>query len=654
MAEFNGTTNDDKLDFTNTTLLGFTGGGIAELTDTVGDEIRAYAGNDFVYGGPGADTIYGGAGNDVLDCGAGPTRNVPPQIYQEVHGGGGDDTISAAAAYANLFGDKGADMITAPSGAGEVEGGAGADTLTAFGSSSIHLSYRNSSAGVKVNLTANTASGGDAAGDHISGFTSVIGSAFADVLTASAGLYDFGKLEGLEGNDRLIGGDGYDELHGGEGNDTLIGGAQADILDGYKGHDLLKGGAGDDRATYKNSGDAVMVNLATGKTGGGAVGDKLVSIEDLTGSDLDDTLKGNAKNNDLDGGDGNDLLVGRGGNDILRDGPGADTLIAGNGTDNFFVDSEDRHGTLSADIFKGGGGFDAIFYSGSVTDTVIDLLHPGANNGAALHDKLFSIERIITGDGNDILRGSGHDETFEPVDGNDTVRGRGGDDTFITGAGNDVLDGGAGSDTLRFDQSFIAGFSVNLGAGTTSGLAETAGDKYLHIENVIISYSTFSSTLIGSSAANRLTASQGDDMLKGRGGADWLDGDQGADTLMGGAGADWLDGGYGANTLAGGGGADSFHFSSGALYGDASTITDFHNADTIELDSRAFSAFGAALNRGEFHKGAAAHDANDHLIYDKSAHALYYDPDGTGAADQMLFAIVDGPGQLTFGSFDLG
>jgi serralysin len=41
-----------------------------------------------------------------------------------------------------------------------------------------------------------------------------------------------------------------------------------------------------------------------------------------------------------------------------------------------------------------------------------------------------------------------------------------------------------------------------------------------------------------------------------------------------------------------------------------------------------------------FFAGAAAHDGDDHIIYNKATGALYYDPDGTGAHAQVLFAVV--------------
>ena len=68
-----------------------------------------------------------------------------------------------------------------------------------------------------VNLGAGTASGGDAAGDTLSGIENVIGSAQADTLTG-------------DGGDNVLEGDaGNDSLDGGAGDDTAVfSGARAD------------------------------------------------------------------------------------------------------------------------------------------------------------------------------------------------------------------------------------------------------------------------------------------------------------------------------------------------------------------------------------------------------------------------------------------
>ena len=64
-----------------------------------------------------------------------------------------------------------------------------------------------------------TVSGGDAAGDTLSGIEQVIGSGFADTLTGDA---NANTLWGMAGDDVLTGGGGGDTLKGGDGNDRFV------------------------------------------------------------------------------------------------------------------------------------------------------------------------------------------------------------------------------------------------------------------------------------------------------------------------------------------------------------------------------------------------------------------------------------------------
>ncbi|WP_425928557.1 retention module-containing protein [Pseudomonas sp. NyZ201] len=144
-------------------------------------------------------------------------------------------------------------------------------------------------------------------------------------------------LLGGSGNDTLNGGDGNDVLIGGDGNDALYGGNGNDLLIGGPGNDLLDGGAGIDTASYASATAGVTVNLsiAAQQNTVGAGLDTLVSIENLVGSDYNDTLTGDGNANVLRGGLGNDVLSGGGGDDLLIGGRGDDTLTGGPGADTF-------------------------------------------------------------------------------------------------------------------------------------------------------------------------------------------------------------------------------------------------------------------------------------------------------------------------------
>jgi uncharacterized delta-60 repeat protein len=132
----------------------------------------------------------------------------------------------------------------------------------------------------------------------------LIGSAIAEALTGGTGN---DVLDGAGGSDSLWGGLGKDTLYGGDGADILQGRAGIDELYGETGSDtliggsssdVLNGGADIDRASYIDSNTGVVVNLATGTgTGGHAQGDRLISIEAVSGSFGNDRFIGDAISN---------------------------------------------------------------------------------------------------------------------------------------------------------------------------------------------------------------------------------------------------------------------------------------------------------------------------------------------------------------------
>ncbi|PKH82635.1 type I secretion target [Pseudomonas sp. Choline-02u-1] len=151
------------------------------------------------------------------------------------------------------------------------------------------------------------------------------GTASDDVLVAGSGN---NVINAGDGNDVLSAGSGNNEMHGGAGNDLLYSGA---------GNDLLDGGTGSDTASYAHATAAVTVNLdllgAQNTLGAGT--DTLTGIENLLGSNFNDSLTGDANNNVINGGLGNDFLNGGAGDDLLIGGMGNNTLTGGAGADTF-------------------------------------------------------------------------------------------------------------------------------------------------------------------------------------------------------------------------------------------------------------------------------------------------------------------------------
>lgn len=213
------------------------------------------------------------------------------------------------------------------------------------------------------------------------------------------------------GDDYVATGGGADSLRGGTGNDTLIGGSGSDTLEGGTGADRLEGGSGTDYADYRNSGEAVNVNLATGSASGGdATGDSFSGIDGVFGSDHDDTIIGfdhsstdpaDTYTNVFHGGGGNDSMDGAGGHDSLYGDEGEDTLLGGSGNDTLFGgdDADSLTGGTGSDLVKGEAGNDTL--TASQGDTLWggddrDMFRV-ANDGTSSTDTIY----IRGGEGGD-------------------------------------------------------------------------------------------------------------------------------------------------------------------------------------------------------------------------------------------------------------
>ncbi|WP_179222026.1 calcium-binding protein [Inquilinus limosus] len=344
-------------------------------------------------------------------------------------------------------------------------------------------------------------------------------------------------IEGGSGADTLNGTVGDDDIWGYAGNDILRGYGGNDNLYGGSGADILDGGAGLNWTTYVTSQSAVFVDLRSGTgSGGDAQGDRLFNIQDVDGSDYNDTIHGSDERNWLYGGYGDDKLFGEGGDDNLSGG------IEGNGSD----------------VLDGGLGADTasfLFFGYPPRVGVQADLSTGiASFGDGKDDTMISIENLVGTNFADILKGNAAANVLDGADGRDTLSGGAGADTLNGGEGSDFLNGGAGADvligggaadTIVYDGP--AGVTVDLTTLIASG-GDAAGDTIGNdIEN-IRGTAGFGDVLTGSATANVLSGSGGSDVLNGMGGSDTLDGGAGNDRLRGGAGIDALYGGTGIDT----------------------------------------------------------------------------------------------------------
>lgn len=342
--------------------------GIENLTGSAfADTLTGNSDDNLIIGGAGADTLAGGAGSDTASY-TGSAAGV--YVVIDGAGTGGDAQGDALSGFENLTGSAFADtlvgngnanILTGGDGDDVLVGGAGADQLIG-GLGLDTAQYRDSSAGVIIDLGLGTLSGGDAQGDSLSGIENVTGSDLADGLTGDSDgnrLYGLGgddAMDGGDGADVLLGGDGTDQITGGIGDDVLKGDAGDDKLTGGDGRDRLEGGSGADTMAGGDGADTYYVDdagdVVTELAGAGedriyasvsySLEGREVETLILTGSaiqgdgnDFDNVLSGNDTDNILNGGDGADRLKGMGGADFIDGGAGNDYLFGGDGADSF-------------------------------------------------------------------------------------------------------------------------------------------------------------------------------------------------------------------------------------------------------------------------------------------------------------------------------
>lgn len=393
------------------------------------------------------------------------------------------------------------------------------------------------------------------------------GEAGADRLFGGSGN---DTLYGGADNDSLSGGDGNDLLYGDAGSDTLDGGLGNDTLDGGAGNDVLNGGGGTDTVTYAAETSAVNVNLNTGSATGASSGtDTLRFIENVIGTDFNDTITGSNDANEIDGGAGNDLIDAGAGNDTVFGGAGNDTIIGGSATGAHYATSTQsatynliQLGTV-ADIDP--------TESNGISENAANLLTSWGSTGAPLSGNIVRVTAVdVNGDGiladND-NNNAGNTEHFL-IDGVQAYL----DSTQVYDATVTFSDGTSGTFTavviqLTDGRVFLAPeFEINADSLLLSSKPITSitlntvsvDDTGLYAVRLDTPYlgSTDADLIYGGDGNDVISGGYGNDTIHGDAGNDSLDGDAGDDQLFGGAGDDTLTGGDGNDLLSAGDGDD--------------------------------------------------------------------------------------------------
>jgi Ca2+-binding RTX toxin-like protein len=340
------------------------------------DFIVGSSGDETIYGGGGGDVILGKGGDDHVFGGAGGDY-CEGATETSCEFSGGDEEVSqrnpAAIAVgimapqeggdADLYlaGSSGRDVVSAEYAGGAVTFALGAGSTGAFDAGEAAEGGCNPPSGGKVVCPI------AAAPDSI-----VLAGLEGEDSLSTPGLPATTSpiLLGGEGDDALTGGGTEDAIVDGPGNDSADAGGGDDAVPNNQGADhlaagpgddlfisnavcegdVLDGGEGVDNANWANFGSAVALDLGQGVAGlvgpGGqpqcesGTRTSLAGIEDLEGSNHDDTLIGDGGANQLLGRLGADSYFAAGGNDsILANSGDSDTTIdCGEGFDTAQID----------------------------------------------------------------------------------------------------------------------------------------------------------------------------------------------------------------------------------------------------------------------------------------------------------------------------
>lgn len=345
MAQVNGTSGDDSLIGTNGNdrIRGFDGN----------DDLFGLRGRDRLVAGAGDDWLVGGENNDTLDGTAGPLENADFDFdiaaYIDETGGGGVIVDLATGIATDTFGDT--------------------DTLIDI--ESVRSTLQNDTLlGSNAEFESFNPYGGDDFIDgrggfdelrydrgHLEGGTSGV---TVDFATGTA-IDMFGGTDVFLNIERVRGSIFNDDLHGDDGNNQFRAGTGRDFIDGRDGTDRVD-------FSRDDGGSGIWVNLNKGRavdTGGDR--DRLISIEDIRGTEQSDTITGDGADNDLRGLGGNDTIQGARGNDEVSGGTGDDRVLGGVGDDTV-------NGNEGADTLKGGSGAD-VFVIGhrDEVDRIVDF-----------------------------------------------------------------------------------------------------------------------------------------------------------------------------------------------------------------------------------------------------------------------------------------
>jgi large repetitive protein len=338
--------------------------------------------------------------------------------------------------------------------------------------------------------------------------------------------------------------------------------------------------ATDDTATFNQHDDGLILDLGQtqavdfnedgdvdpldGNYSVGAIGSTSVyvkDVENITGTQYQDVITGDASNNIIDGRDGDDILSGGAGDDTLYGADGDDDLSGGEGNDTFYVGDGDN-------TIDGGAGDDVY----EVTETA------GSENffvGGAGNDTVnftYNIDQYFINRADHLLYDMSPEDFY-----NELFGGTEGESSTANFDLNEPIfqvdyiftDGTRQTDYVQVENLVFADVTLIYGTlselesdlGLTPGTLSTELSDIASASGLDLSEIDFVTTNVINDAftyngggsptnlsdPNYILGSLGNDTLTGGDGVDIIFGREGVDEITGGIAADILDGGEGAD-----------------------------------------------------------------------------------------------------------
>ncbi|MES9991035.1 MAG: calcium-binding protein [Candidatus Thiodiazotropha sp.] len=615
------------------------------LGDNGANNANLLAGDDLAQGFGGDDVFHGDAGNDWIDGAAG---------NDELHGGNGDDQLIGNGGNDQLYGGAGDDELSGGAGDDTLRGGPGNDQLTDTGGNDVYLFAKGDGlctidnqntthqdvlrflAGVTpaevvlardgrdltitlqggddritvsgyfiedvsdgyvldaIEFADGTVWDGQGIWDRFSHATAGDDLLFADEAgSVLDGLAGDDSLMGAQGSDQLSGGDGNDLIQGQGGDDTLHGNAGNDHLFGDAGNDQLNGGSGQD-VVHGGDGDDYLIASSGINTLAGGLGSDTYGLTTGIGQNTIQNYNGSDYTSEdkivfAEGIVPGSVLLSRIDNDLVLEYAGAVTQV-----ENYFTSAVNNR--IGAIEFQDGTSWSyddvraMLLLATDMDDHLVgyetdDLIDGGAGNdtisGAAGNDQLLG------GAGSDLLDGGDGNDQLDGGAGNDTLTGANGDDRYLfrTGHGQDTINDLYGNNTIEFTDlastdAMVQRDGNNLVISNLNStdqvtvIGQLNGPDSTNLNNSIseVVFSNGVILTVGELFSQLATSSGGDDNIQGFNTAETIDGRAGNDTIrtfggadnvQGGDGIDQIDGGTGNDTLVGGLGDDTLDGSAG-------------------------------------------------------------------------------------------